>query len=402
MSSCVFSDLKVLDVGSFIAGPVAATILADFGADVIKIEPPGVGDPLRNLSYVSTTPDADSNYFWDMDGRNKRSLALDLKSEHGRAILLKLVKDCDVYITNQPFPVRDSLKLNYEDLKPLNSRLIYASLSAYGEYGPERNGKGFDLVAYWARSGLMDLVRANDSAPSQALPGMGDHPTAVALYACIVTALLQRERSNEGAMVHTSLLANGLWSAASILQGAIAGGDMAAYRKRQQTPAHWSRLYETSDKRWLQINMLRSDEDFHRFFEAIDAQQQLVELISRPPESSVDFSVQIAELIQQNISHRSSEEWLMIFSKARVSVNRVQRVEEVLEDEQLLANGITVTPEDDTVETKRILNHPLNIEGIHRVGPRRAPDVGEHAVEILEELAYTVADIRRFKEQGVI
>ena len=402
MSEMLFSDLKVLDVGTFIASPVAATILADFGADVIKIEPPGGGDPLRNLSYIATTPDADTNYFWDMDGRNKRSLALDLKSEQGRAILLKLVKDCDVYITNQPFPVRDSLQLNYEDLKPHNPRLIYASLSAYGEYGPERDGKGFDLVAYWARSGLMDLVRTSDSAPSQALPGMGDHPTAVALYACIVTGLLHRERTNKGAMVHTSLLANGLWSAASIFQGALAGGDMATYRERQQTPTHWNRLYRTSDGRWLQINMLRSDLDFQRFFEAIDAHQQLVKLAYQSPESRIELTQQLADVIQQCISLRSSDEWLAIFEKAQVAVNRVQHMEEVLKDEQLAANNMTVTPVDEAVETQRILNHPLNVEGMNRVGPKKAPDAGEHADEILSELGYTEQAIRSFRDLGII
>ena len=201
--AALFAGLKVLDVGTWIAGPVAGTILADFGAEVIKIEMPGVGDAYRQLSGLPMFPDAEENYMWQMDARNKRSLALNLKTEAGMQVLRKLIADCDVYITNQPLPMRRALGLNYEDVKPLNERMIYASLTAYGEQGPEKDREAFDLVAYWSRTGLMDLVRSGDSPPAQSVPGMGDHPSAVTLYAAIVTALLKRERTGKGALGKT-------------------------------------------------------------------------------------------------------------------------------------------------------------------------------------------------------
>ncbi len=188
----LFEGLKVLDVGTWIAGPVATTMLADFGADVIKVEMPGVGDTYRQFAGYPATPNADVNYTWLMDARNKRSLTLNLKSEKGRGILLQLVAECDVYVTNQPMGMRRSFGLTYEDLHSHNQSMIYASLTAYGEQGPERDREGFDLVAYWSRTGLMDLVRSDGAAPAHSLPGMGDHPTAVAMYANIVTALLRR------------------------------------------------------------------------------------------------------------------------------------------------------------------------------------------------------------------
>ena len=197
----LFEGLKVLDVGTWIAGPVAGTILADYGAEVIKVEMPGVGDPYRNLSGLPIFPDAPENYMWQMDARNKRSLSLNLKSDDGMRILRELIRECDVYITNNPLPMRRALKTTYADLQPLNERMIYASLTAYGEEGPEKDREAFDLVAYWARTGLMDLVRSGDAAPAHSLPGMGDHPSAVTLYASIVTALLKRERTGKGSMV---------------------------------------------------------------------------------------------------------------------------------------------------------------------------------------------------------
>lgn len=148
MSDHLFSDLKVIDCASWIAAPAAATIMSDFGADVIKIEPPGVGDPWRARS----TSGAPNDYYWQLTARNKRSLALDLKHEAGLAVLYRLVADADVFVTNFPLPVRDRLKLAPEHLMPLNRRLIYASFTAYGETGDEAAKTGFDSTAYCARS----------------------------------------------------------------------------------------------------------------------------------------------------------------------------------------------------------------------------------------------------------
>src|SRR5690349_13726041 len=189
MTDPLFKDLLVLDCASFVAGPAAATIMSDFGARVIKIEPPGAGDSYRTLiKYRGEEGVID--YFWTLDSRNKESLALDLKDPDERAVLDKIIAKADVFITNYPFPVRRRLKLSADDVLPLNRKLIYASLSPYGEHGPERNRTAFDATAWWARSGLMELVRATPTTEhGMSVPGMGDHPTAMALYAAIVTAL---------------------------------------------------------------------------------------------------------------------------------------------------------------------------------------------------------------------
>ena len=220
MTEHLFSDLKVIDCASWIAGPAAATIMSDFGADVIKIEPPGAGDPWRARSASG----APNDYYWQLTSRNKRSLALDLKHEAGRAVLYRLVADADVFVTNFPLPVRDRLKLAPGDLLPLNPRLIYASFTAYGEAGDEAAKTGFDSTAYWARTGLMDAVRADeDTVPARSAPGMGDHPSATGLYAAIVTALYRREKTGRGGMVRSSLLQNGLWANGCFVQTRLFG-----------------------------------------------------------------------------------------------------------------------------------------------------------------------------------
>ena len=264
----LFADLQVIDMSSWIAAPVAATMLADFGAQVIKIEPPEAGDGYRNFALMASTPTSDVNYTWQMDNRNKRSLALNLKTEEGRKLLRQLVAESDVYVTNTPHPMRRAWGLTYEDLAALNPRLIYASLTAYGELGPERDREGFDLVAYWARSGLMDLVRAPGADPAPALPGMGDHPTAVSLYAAILTALFKRQQTGEGSHVHTSLLANGMWSASCIAQGVFAEADFTLYH-HLSSHLFTRLLYEAADGRWLQFSMVRTDEEVDMLFTAI-------------------------------------------------------------------------------------------------------------------------------------
>lgn len=392
----------MIDCATVIAAPAAAMMLADYGADVIKIEQPGGGDMLRMLGDLRTTPDADSDWFWQLDGRNKRGMALDLKQPAGMDILRKLVAGCDVFITNQPYSVRESLGITYEDLKPLNPKMIYASLTAYGEKGLERQRKGFDQLAYWARSGLMELMREPGTRPTQGLPGMGDHPTGVALYAGIVTALLKRERTGEGAMVETSLLANGLWSAAGIAQGVMADGDMPLYRSLNESPPVMLRPYETSDRRWLQFNMIRTEELQSLLFVALDAP----ELLTDPRFSSQELMFENREPLglelQEIIEQKTAEHWLVTFDSFELPVNLVATVEESKSDPQVLQNQMAIVPTDDRIKTPLIINHPIQISNIAKVGPTCAPMLGEHNEEILGELGFDAEEISHLQALKIV
>ena len=377
-------------------------ILADFGADVIKIEQPGDGDMLRILSEIDSTPDADSDWFWQLGGRNKRGIQLDMKAPAGREVLRRLVADADVFITNHPYPVRESLDLTYDTLREINPRLIYASLTAYGEEGPERDRKGFDQLAYWARSGLMDLMREPGTMPTQGLPGMGDHPTSVALYASIVTALLHRERTGEGGMAHTSLLANGMWSAAGIAQGAMAGADMASYRETNRIYNPMLRPYVTADDRWLQFNMIRDEEKLSILLVALDAAHLLAD--ERFPDLETMFGPARAALgseIAAIVATKSAGEWMPIFDAHDLPVNLVGIIEETVDDNQVQLNDIVVTPQDPEMPVRRVINHPIKVSSVAQVGPRRAPTLGEHTDEILAEAGYSADEITALRADGV-
>ena len=280
--------------------------------------------------------------------------------------------------------------------------MIYASLTAYGEKGPERYRKGFDQLAYWARSGLMDLIREPGTRPTQGLPGMGDHPTAVALYAGIVTALLKRERSGEGSMVETSLLANGLWSAAGIAQGAMADGDMPAYRSLNVCPTAMMRPYETSDGRWLQFNMIRSEDLQSLLFVALDAP----ELFTDPRFSSQELMFENRELLglelQKIIEKNTAKHWVQTFDSFELPVNLVALVEESRNDPQVLQNLMAIAPEDERIRTPLIIDHPIKISSVPKVGPRCAPGLGEHNEEILLELGFDAEEISQLRSMRII
>ena len=401
MANLLFKDLEVLDAGTWIAGPVAATILADFGARVTKIEIPGEGDAYRRLAHAPGTPDADINYAWTQDARNKRSITINLKTDEGKAILRQLAARCDVYVTNHPLPMRRRLGFTYEDLRPLNPRMVYASLTAYGEHGPEQDREGFDLVAYWSRSGLMDVVRAPGAPPAPSLPGMGDHPTAVSMYAAIVTALLHRERTGEGSMVHTSLIANGVWAASCIAGAAFAdGADFS--RHPQRAPRHFVReLYETADGRWLQFSMVRSDTEQRRLLAALGAQRLLDEARFASVEARRNASAALTDQLRPILKRKTASEWMATLQSAGVPAALIASPQGLPDDPQLVPNGIVVPP-GEAVGADYVINHPINVDGIARAEVKKAPAVGEHTQEILAELGYDADAIDDLRARGVV
>ena len=188
----VLDGVKVLDVASFIFGPACAATMADFGADVIKVEAPGIGDPYRYVHKSLPFPPSELDYLFQQDNRSKRGVVVNLNVESGREVFMRLVAWADVVITNFPPRVLASLRIRYEDLIDAYPNLIYAQVTGFGEAGAEMDNPGYDATAYWARTGLMDAVRPKDAEPAVSLGGMGDHPSALALLSGVMLALYRR------------------------------------------------------------------------------------------------------------------------------------------------------------------------------------------------------------------
>ncbi len=393
----LLEGIKVVEVSSWIAAPSCGAMLADRGAEVIKVEPPEVGDAYRIYYELPPSPNSEVNFTWILDNHNKRSMTLNLKSPQGKAILHRLLEDCDIYITNQPLSFRREQGLTWEDLQPLNDRMIYASITAYGEEGPERDREGFDLVGYWSRSGLMNQMRHKGTEPFQAMAGMGDHPTAVALYGSIMTALFKRERTGKGAKVHTSLLANGLWSASCFAQAAWAEADFSQIPGQRLTTA----LYLSADNRWIQFSMVRQVEDFDRLIVALGHPEWLVDERFHTPEQRLENHEVFTQMMRDVIAQRTAEEWMAIFAEEGVPAALVAEFQDLPDDPQVIANGMAMPPVED-VGMARVIRDPINVDGVGRVGAKRAPDMGEHTEEVLKELGYSAADIAGWREAGIV
>src|SRR5258706_8070737 len=246
----IFSGLKVVDMASFVAGPGAAVILSDFGAEVIKVEPPA-GEIWRQVQHIAPQPASKDAYAWHLNNRNKRGITLDLKSPDALAVVERLVKWADVLIVNTPHPARKRLKLEYDDVIQWNPRLIYADLTGYGEKGPDAELPGFDITAYWSRSGLLSLTRDAGESPTWPFAGTGDSPTAVGLFSAIVMGLYRRERSGKGSYVTTSLLAAGVWSASVAIQAALCEAKFFPQHDRTNPANAAMNLYKSSDDVWF-------------------------------------------------------------------------------------------------------------------------------------------------------
>jgi crotonobetainyl-CoA:carnitine CoA-transferase CaiB-like acyl-CoA transferase len=399
VSERVFDGLTVIDCASFIAGPAAATVMADFGAAVIKIEPPGAGDPYRRRATPPIGPGLAGNPGFVLDGRNKRSLALDLRQPDGQGVLHRLVAGSDVFITNYPPPVRRRLAITHDELAPLNPRLIYASFTGYGETGPEAHKPGFDATAWWARSGLMHLVRAGEEAsPARSLPGMGDHPSSMATYGAIVTALYQRERTGKGAYVGSSLLANGLWANGCSVQAALCGERVAPQPPRERGVNALRIHYRCRDNRWILLSIAADEWRWDRFktcmgSDALDDPQFATHALR---EANARVLIAILDAI---FATRDQAEWRQILDEAGLIFGIVAAMDEIADDEQILASGALVPFADGSSLT---VNSPLWIAGQQKLPPRPAPAVGEHSEEILREAGFGADEIHAMREAGII
>jgi crotonobetainyl-CoA:carnitine CoA-transferase CaiB-like acyl-CoA transferase len=400
MGNGLFAGLKVIDCASFIAAPLAATVLSDFGADVIKVEPPGEGDAYRSLATRPGAPQANLNYGWVMGARNKRSIALDLKSAEGTAILYKLVDDADVFITNLPLPVRRRLKIAHEDLSPRNEKLIYASFTAYGETGPEADKTGFDSTAYWARSGLMDLVRADASSPpARPVAGMGDHPSAMALYGAIVTGLYKRQVTGKGSLVTSSLLANGLWSNGFLVQARLVGAVIPPRPPRHESQTAMTNLYRTRDNRWFNLAMVNDVKQYPVLVAALGRPDLATDERFATAEARRANATLMLAIFDELFGARDLADIRKTLDEAGITFGIVGTLDETLDDEQMRAAEAIIPAADGTFET---INSPFHIGGETKVKPGPAPAVGEHSDEILRQAGYSDREITRLRELRVL
>ncbi len=397
MGESFLTGIKVIDLGSYVAAPAAATVMADYGADVVKIEPPQ-GDAYRRL--LRTAP---VDYFWLLTSRGKRSLAVDLKGPGADEIVTRLVSRADVFITNFREDLLAKLNLAYETLKHHNPRLIYAHMSGYGRAGPEAQRPAFDTTAWWGRTGLQEFTRAVDEPPIISAPGMGDHATAMSLFGAIMAALYRRERTGLGGYVSTSLTANGVWSNGMVLQAMLGGDDWSTLKHEgQRSRQPLGRLYRTNDARWVQLSLLNPAREWPLFAEAMEHSEWITDPRYVTHADRLENSIALDGEIRDSISRLDLGEFRERMDTRSLTYGYAARNFELVDDPQLVENGMLIATDETEGPYTRTISNPIHIDGEQKRTPTRAPEIGQHSTSVLRDFGFSSEEIEDWVQSGVV
>jgi len=394
--------VRVVEMSTFIAVPACARFFAEFGADVIKIEPKS-GDMVRfNGVSEGRLGDPYENTTFDLENAHKRSLVVNLKAPEGREILYKLLEETDIFLTNWRPQALSKLGLEYEDLKDRFPKLVYASFTGFGETGPDMNLPGFDFTAFWARGGLLGTLYQKDSEPMNLIPGIGDHISGMFLAAGVMTALYNAQKTGKGDKVTTNLLHCSVFVQGIAIQAAQYKGLGQTYplsRKTAENP--FNNTYQSKDGRHIQISMPPFDM-FYPTFMPIIGRGDLVgnERYTMDSITKNQLHAEFVQIISDAFKQKTADEWTMLLTEGDIPFSICQTWEEVLDDKQAWAAG--VFEEVDYPSGKRtMVRPPVAIEGADAMPYTRAPMLAEHSEDILKQLGYTDAQLKEMHANGV-
>jgi crotonobetainyl-CoA:carnitine CoA-transferase CaiB-like acyl-CoA transferase len=397
------AGIKVVELGHWVAVPSTCAILADWGAEVIKIENPGTGDALRGMRSIEGIPM--SNHImpvFEVLNRGKKSLAIDLRVEQGREIVYRLVERSDVFASNFQPRVLNKLGMDYETLSRRNPKLIYATLTGYGETGADKEKPGYDYAAFWARGGLMSKLCSPSGTPPSHRPGIGDNITSMCIASGILAALLARERNGRGQKVAFSLYQTAAWVMNQDIQVALYREEEIPNidRRRAKNPL-WN-SYQTSDGRWIQLAMMQSDRYWPDFCKVIERPELQHDSRFDSNENREKNNELLVSIIDEVFATRTLREWTDILDSHGQVNSMAQTVSEITDDPQAIQNDFFAKLDHPGAGEIQLVASPVKFSetGAEVKGP--APQVGQHTEEILLEAGYAWDDITRLKDEGAI
>jgi crotonobetainyl-CoA:carnitine CoA-transferase CaiB-like acyl-CoA transferase len=396
------SGIKVVELGVFVAGPAAAAVLGDWGAEVIKIENPAGGDPIRalvSLGLMSVEPDV--NPALELENRNKRSVAIDITKPQGRELVLRMLSDADVFVSNLRAAALARAGLAYEDVKKVNPRIIYATLSGYGTRGPDKDRAAFDYAAFWARTGAMGSLGEPGRPPPTQRPAMGDHPAGLQLAGAVSAALFHRERTGEGQAIHLSLFQSGLWMMASDIQVALILGVGYVPTGRLVPNPLWNH-YEAKDGKWFHLVMPQADRFWARFCEAIGEPALAKNEEYDGTGKRMRHAKELIDKLDRIFATKTRDEWAQLFDRYDLIWGPVQTVLEASRDPQALALEMYQKIQHRSGQEISLVKTPVEFSATPSAIRHGAPELGEHTEEVLLELGYGWDDIAKLRENGAL
>jgi crotonobetainyl-CoA:carnitine CoA-transferase CaiB-like acyl-CoA transferase len=396
--------IRVLDVSEAGLAPVTCRILADMGAEVIKVERTEGGDQTRGILKISgNVPIYDINYVLEFYNMNKKGITLDLKKKEGREILYKLVEKSDVFVCNfRPHALMD-LKLEYKDISKINPKIIYAHLSGYGLHGPEKDVGAYDFVGYWARSGVMaSLGEPGTPLPFQ-VPGFGDNTTGMYSACAIMMALFHRERTGEGQEVCISLVGGGIWSMGIVLSSVLATGLEYPRLSRWDQSNPIFNSYECADGKWIQLACIQGD----RYWTGVCQALELARFENDPRfcthEMRMKNNKELIVILDNVFKTRTRAEWMERLAKENIIWSVVKTPAEVAGDPTPWADGYFREIDHPAGKKLKVIMPPWQFSRTPTTIRSTAPEFSQHTEEVLSEtLGMSWDEITALKEKKVI
>lgn len=394
----VLEGVRVVEMGLWVAGPAAGGVLADWGADVIKIEPPS-GDPMRSLFGALSGSKETRCPPFDLYNRGKRSLAVDVNTDEGRVVAEQVIASADVFLTNMRPAFLERIGLDHETLRDRFPRLVYASLTGYGLVGPDRDAPGFDVAAFSARGGVADRSSPPDGPPTTLAGGMGDTVTGMTTVAAILAALLERGRTGKGQLVSTSLLRSGAYSIGMELSTRVALGKLAPPPSRTTPQNPLMNSYAGGDGLWFWLIGAEADRHWPRIQAAAEDprldDERFATARGRRRESG-----DLVAILDEAFARRTRDEWADRFAEHDVWWTPVNSAGDLISDPQAQAAGVFVeVPGDGETVSSVATPVAFGTSTDPTVGP---PAVGADTDAVLSEIGLDDAEVARLRESGVV
>lgn len=390
--------VKVVELGVWIAGPAAAGILADWGADVVKVEPPA-GDPCRQFQKIlgDILP---TNPIFEMDNRSKRGIAVDLSTNEGHDVILDLLAEADVFITNLRSAALSRLNLEPNKIAERFPHLIYCLLTGYGSEGVDADRAAFDVAAYWARSGIAALLTPPGADPPFQRGGMGDHPTGMSAAAAICAALFDRERTGNGQVVETSLMRQGAYTVSFDLNLMLMWGSVVAIGDRNTMGNPAMNNYRAGCGRRFWVVGLEGERHWPPLARVVGHPEWLNDERFNRPSARAANAPELISMLDEAFATRTLEEWAEVFAdEPDFFWAPVNEPDDLLTDAAFQGSGALVDVPDGMSSTTMVAS-PVDFRGTPWAPRFMAPSIGQHTREVLAELGRTDEEIDALVSSG--